>query len=563
MRAKLGLVPKLSFAISRGCRLTQTLRNGLRPLFVLAVLVAGLFFSAGAWAQPALPHAAVLAPRKAGLVSVPLPTLDSLETTVAEQVRAVQQSFAALAAKPNVSDSELADAYGLLGQLYHAYEFRDAALICYGNAARLAPLDYRWRHLLGELNQRIGRLEDSAEHYQAARRMNPRYPASAVRLGSVYLQLNRPGDAQRQFEAALRQDAESAAAHSGLGEAAAAQQRPAGAISHFQAALKRVPQANRIHYLLAMAYRAAGDLEQAKIHLERRGAVGVRPKDPLVDGLSGLIQGERVHLIRGRLAFAAGQFEQAAQAFAKAVEADSDSVRARVNFGVALDEIGQREKAAEQFEAALRLDSKNPAVHFNLGMILAQQGNHLAAIKHYGSIVEVSPKDLEANRELVRSLLKAGQREEAAQRFFVVLALAPGDEASLIQLADLMARGGRYKQSIELLSGAHEKFPEKLRAMHSLARLLAACPDPGLRDGARALQMAMKAYNTKGVVAHGETVALALLQLGRCEEAAQWQNRLVTAATRAKDSELAAQLKQQLNRYESGAPCAFPASAQD
>ena len=203
-----------------------------------------------------------------------------------------------------------------------------------------------------------------------------------------------------------------------------------------------------------MAYRATGDLEQAKFHLERRGPVGVRPKDPLVDGLSGLIQGERVNLIRGRLAFGAGQFEQAAQAFAKAVDADSDSVRARVNFGVTLDKLGQREKAVEQFEAALRLDSNNLTAHFNLGIIMAQQGNHQAAIKHYGSMVEVRPKDLEANRELAKSLLKVGRLEDAAQKFSVVVALAPGDESSLIELADLMVRGGRYKQSIDLLSRA-------------------------------------------------------------------------------------------------------------
>ena len=99
--------------------------------------------------------------------------------------------------------------------------------------------------------------------------------------------------------------------------------------------------------------------------------------------------------------------------------------------------------------------------------------------------------------------------------------------------------------------------------MNSLARMLAACPDAKLRDGPRALQLAMKAYNTKGVVAHGETVALALAELGRCGEAAEWQNRLVTAAARAKDSTLAAQLKQKLNRYQNGVPCAFPANGED
>ena len=544
---------KLSFALSKGC-----------PFAVLvAVLVAGLCFSAGALAQPVGSTAAVLESPRAGMTPVPLPALDSLETLVAEQIQAVQQSLIALAAQPDVPDSELADAYGLLGQLYHAYEFTGAALACYRNAAHLTPNDYRWRHLLGELNQRAGRLQESAAHYQAARRINPRYAASAVRLGSVYLQLNRPRDARRQFEAALELESDSAAARNGLGEVAAARQRPSEAIPHFQAALARVPQANRIHYSLAMAYRAAGDLEKAKLHLEQRGQVGVRPVDPLVDGLSALIQGERVHLIRGRLAFAAGQFQQAAQAFSKAVDAASDSVRARVNFGVALAKIDRTGKAVEQFKTALKLDSKNQTAHFNLGTIMAQQGNHRAAIHHYRAVVERSPKDLQANRELAKSLLEVGRPEDAAQSFSVVVALAPGDETSLIQLADLMTRGGRYKETLDLLSRAHERFPEKLRTTNSLARLLAACPDAKLRDGPRALELAKRAYNTKGVVAHGETVALALAQLGRCEEAAQWQNRLVTAATRAKDSNLAARLKRQLDQYENGLPCAFPASGED
>ena len=419
---------------------------------LLAVVFAALFVCAGARAQSAERAAAVLAPPKAGLAAVPLPALDSLEASVAGQIQAVQQSLIEVAAKPRVSDAELADSYGLLGQLYHAYEFTDAALACYRNTGRLAPGDYRWRHLLGELNQRAGRLEESAAHYEAARRMNPRYAASAVRLGSVYLQLNRPADARKQFEAALELDSDSAAARNGLGEAAVARQRPSEAIPHFEAALERVPQANRIHYSLAMAYRAAGDLEKAKLHLKQRGPVGVRPEDPLVDGLSGLIQGERVHLIRGRLAFAAGQFQQAAQAFAKAVDADSGSVRARVNLGVALDKINQAEKAVEQFRAALRLDSKNQSAQFNLGLIMARRGEHQAAIGHYQSVLAASPRDLEVNRELAKSLTQAGRLGEAAQRFSVVVSLAPDDETSLIQLADLTARGGRYKEALDLLS---------------------------------------------------------------------------------------------------------------
>ena len=287
----------------------------------------------------------VLTPPRTGLELVPLPLLGSVEESVAEQIRSAQASVADLFAQPKASDPDLSQAYGNLGRLYHAYEFNDSAEACYLNASRLGPKDYRWLHLLGQLNQKAGNLQKSASSYEAARKIAPDYVATVANLGSVYLQLDRLGEAQKEFQAALASDPGCAAAHHGLGEVALAQQRFSNAIDHFVAALNRVPQANRIHYSLAMAYRGKGDLEKARVHLKQRGTVGVRAEDPLMGEVLGLLQGERVHLLQGRLAFQAGQFADAARAFAKAVQAEPDSVRARVNLGSALGQMGDTQGA--------------------------------------------------------------------------------------------------------------------------------------------------------------------------------------------------------------------------
>jgi hypothetical protein len=68
---------------------------------------------------------------------------------------------------------------------------------------------------------------------------------------------------------------------------------------------------------------------------------------------------------------------------------------------------------------------------------------------------------------------------------------------------------------------------------HALARLLAACPDKSVRDGARALPLAQAVWQAQPTAAHARTVALALAELGRCAEAAQWQR---TAAEQARRS---------------------------
>ncbi len=362
-----------------------------------------------------------------------------------------------------------------------------------------------------------------------------------------------------EFQGALKSAPDSAAAHNGLGEAALAERRYSEAIPHFQAALKRASQANRIHYSLAMAYRGLGDLENARAHLKLRGPVGVRPEDPLVDGLQDLLQGERVHLIRGRLAFGAGRFEEAAEAFAKAVEADSNSTRARVNLGTALAKIDRPEEALEQYLAVLRMDPRHLTAHFNAGTMMVRKGEHSRAVEHFESIVKGNPNDLEANRELAKSLTKVGRYDEALPYFSRVVKLAPDDEASLISLADLLAGKERYSETRDLLEQANRRFPKRARTAVALARLLAASPDPGLRDGERALELATRAYNATKLLTHGEAVALALAELGRCEEAAAWQSRFVAVAERARELELVARLKQELDRYKGRHPCAPPA----
>ena len=113
----------------------------------------------------------------------------------------------------------------------------------------------------------------------------------------------------------------------------------------------------------------------------------------------------------------------------------------------------------------------------------------------------------------------------------------------------------RYQQARDLLDEAHRKFPARGRTAHALARLLAACPNTALRDGPRALDIAAKVYNSTRRASHGETVALALAEMGQCDQAAKMQRRLIPAADKANEAEVAVRLRKHLVRYEAGSPC--------
>ena len=71
-----------------------------------------------------------------------------------------------------------------------------------------------------------------------------------------------------------------------------------------------------------------------------------------------------------------------------------------------------------------------------------------------------------------------------------------------------------------------------------------------LRDGRRALEIAIAVNDAEPTPAHGETIALALAELGRCDEALEWMKRAVAEAERAKDDAGAARLRGEMPKYE-------------
>lgn len=479
---------------------------------------------------------------------MPLPLLGALEPSVAAQIRDVHRAASDLMTKSRVADADLAETYGQIGQLHHAYEFIDAAEAAYRNAMRLAPGDSRWPHLLGYLYHQSGRLEDAVEAYSRASSAQSADRVVDLYLGEVYLRLNRRAEARRQFEKML--PAFPAVASNGLGEVALLGGRYDEAVRHFQQALQRAPHATRIHYALGMAYRGLGQLDLAQAHLKQTGPGTVRPADALVDALPTLLQGARALLIQGRIEYQAGAFDAAADAFRKAVAAAPESAGARVNLGVALAQTGDVDGAVVQLRAALDLAPDDLTALIGLGSVLAHTGNHDEAVGYFREAARRAPRHLDVRRQLTDSLLALGRADEAIAALSEVVSIDAGDEESVLQLTILLANRERFREAIDLLERTHRLFPASIPTATTLARMLAASPDVSLRDGARALDLAVDVHRRDPAPVHGETVALALAELGRCTEAADWMRGAIAQAEREQDTEELTRLKAEAPRYE-------------
>jgi len=449
------------------------------------------------------------------------PDLTKLEESVRAQIETAQAALTAKIKDPATSAAALSEAYGTLGQIYHAYSLNSPARECYVNASSLAPKDFRWIYLLAKLDQNEGRFEDAIRRYQLVRTLQPDYIAALVNLGNAFLELNRLQDAAESFNAALKIDERTSAAHYGLGQVALSKRNYSEAVDHFERTLAQVPSANRVHYSLAMAYRGLGAVEKVKAHLVQQGPVGVRVSDPLVDGLQDLIEGERVHLARGKIAFEAQRYVEAASEFRKAVAASPDSVTARMNLGAALTQIGDLQGAAEQFAEVLRLDPGKVNAHYNLAVVLATQNKHADAIAHLQSALTAAPNDVGARFLLARELTKSE----------------------------------RWDEALDALEKGHAQHPEKAGTAVVLAYLLATSPRLELRNGSRALDLAERVYKATGALQHGAVVAAALAELGRCNEAAEWQRQMIAAAEGKGNPDLLAKLRASLKSYENSQSC--------
>lgn len=525
------------------------------PSFVYVALLMLLLAQAGAQTNDR-----ILPAPKPGVQPVSMPDPAGLETSVRDQLQALQTSIAARLREPGTTDAQMSEAYGLLAQVYHAYSLTPPAEQCYLNAQRLAPRDFRWVYLLGGLYQTEARAADAIAAFRRAQKLRPEYPATPVHLGNLHLQQNRNEEALAAFNEALALDARCAAALYGLGQVALSERRYAEAVKYFEQALTAVPAANRIYYSLAMAYRGLGETEKAQRFLEKQGMVGVRVADPVREALQELVRGERLFLIRGRMAFDAGRFADAAAEFRQAVEANSSSVPARVNLGFALSQLGDAAAAIAEFQAAVRLAPENSTAHYNLGVLLARQKQLEPALAHLRAALKSQPDDAEAGLLLAR-LLRASRPEEAAGEFAQVVAAQPENEDALLEWTQLLVRGKQHQKALAELEKASARFPQRGRTAAALSFLLSASPQLDLRDGKRSLDLAQRVYQATRNIQHGALVALALAELGRCSEAAALQRRLIASAESEKQTALAAKLKTDLPRYESATSCRPSADA--
>ena len=537
------------------------MRRALPGLVLAVVMVA-------ACGGPSAPAPAP-APTALTIREVTLPDLSRMDAPVQQQAR---DRYAIVGQKraAGVPGDELGAAYGDYGMLLHAGEYYDAAEPAYLNAQDLVPRDPRWPYYLGHLKRSVGDVSGSIAAFRRALDLQPTDAPTLIWLGRAYLDQGQPAEAGPLFERARMSQPKSAAVLMGLGQVALAARDYAKAVEHLTAALEAEPLVASVHSPLALAYRGLGQTALAEEHIKQWRNTEVPVVDPLKLALDATLESGLSYELRGVSALDARDFPRAVSLFKEGVAlASGDTVLGRSlrhKLGTALFLSGDLPGAFARFEEVARLapadgslDEPTAKANYSLGVVHALNGNMDEGLRRLTAAVKYSPNYLEARLMLGQALRASGRFERSLAEYGEVVRLAPRNADARFGYAMALVRLRRYADARAWLEEAVRALPDRPELAHALARILAAAPDVRARDGARALMLVDALQTTMGKTLDvGETLAMALAEVGRFDDALAVQRGVLDGARAGAPAAAVRRMQANLRLYERRMPCRTP-----
>jgi tetratricopeptide (TPR) repeat protein len=356
---------------------------------------------------------------------------------------------------------------------------------------------------------------DAETFWQTTIRRNPNCPMAYYNLGLAYFQQGRLGEAIVQYQKVLQINPDETDALNNLGSTFLQQGRVDEAIAQYQKALAIKPDSAEAHNYLGLAY------------------------------------------------FQQGRSDEAMAQYQKALAIKPGSAEACYNLGNAFLQQRQMSEAMAQYQQALAIKPDYAEAHNNLGLVLIQQERAEEAIAHFRKALAIKPGYADARNNLGSALFQQGRLDEAIVQYQKVLAINPDAADVHDHLADILLQQRRTAEALSHYLKALTVKPDDASVQNKLAWLLATSPQPSLRNGNQAVELAHRANQLTG----GDnpvilcTLAAAWAEAGRFPEAVAAAQRALPLAEAQSNQALADELRSQLKLYQAGTPFHGPEPA--
>jgi tetratricopeptide (TPR) repeat protein/tRNA A-37 threonylcarbamoyl transferase component Bud32 len=322
--------------------------------------------------------------------------------------------------------------------------------------------------------------------------------------------------AAADFSRAIELDPEYVAAWHNRAAAYAALRQWRKARSDYSRAIKLDPNYALAYHGRAAAYTNLGRWDETLADFCK--AVGLRPNDAKM--WSG----------RGAAYLMLGQPDKAVTDCTKAIKLDAKFAEAWSHRGAAYGCLGQYDQAIADSSRAIELDRKLADAWYNRGKTYAKMGQWAEALPDYSKAIELNPRGADPWHSRGVAYDRMGQPDKAITDFSKAIQLEPrraehwhnraivyhqqgrfaealADSSKVIEFATnipLICQAyylraetnrylGRFAQAQADYGAVLKRRPTDGPPLNGLARLLATCPEPKLRDPRRAVELAGKA----------------------------------------------------------------------
>jgi len=246
----------------------------------------------------------------------------------------------------------------------------------------------------------------------------------------------------------------------------------------------------------------------------------------------------------------------------RAIVLDPGNDVATYNLAVALADAGRDDEAIEQYTRTLQLVPDHALARQQLASLearrdehegdrLVQEGRLTDAEAAYSRALARDPGRLHARARHGVVLVQLGRARDGASDLQTVYDAGVDDTAVLNALAFVRSATGRFADAAAVLQRGVDRYPADMNLAHNLARLLATAPDATVRDGRRAMELALRVRDRLGdgnprVL---DTLAAAYAEAGQVALARDTLQRAAARARASGDAALAAEITEHARRY--------------
>jgi tetratricopeptide (TPR) repeat protein len=358
-----------------------------------------------------------------------------------------------------------------------------------------------WKHR-GDAYPQLGQHDKAIADYSKAIELDPKLAMAWNNRGTCYSQLGQHEKAIADYSRAIELDPKLVNAWNNRGTSSSQLGQHAKAVADYSTAIELDPRDVQLWYQRGVLY-CDRLLQPAKAVSDFSKAIELNPRDA------------ETWKYRGDAYSQLGQHDKAIADYSRAIELDPKLVNAWNNRGTCYSQLGQHDKAIADYSRAIDLNPMYVTCRFNRGVAYAQVGQHEKAVEDFSRVIELSPKGIGGWAYRGNAHLALGNHDKAVADFSEVIKLDA--KVGLAWFRRGIAHNGlaHFPEAVADYRKALTLLPADAGIHDALARLLATCLEPKLRDPAEAVKLAKKAIElSHGHINYWNTLGMAQYRAG-------------------------------------------------